>query len=313
MIFVSRPKKAPPLLVGPHSAGRIEFTTNKARLAANPAAELSFTVYKRAEIKLTLERVFKGKCAYCETRFGAGSDGAVEHYRPKGRLIAEGHPGYWWLAAQWANLLLSCQHCNEVRGQIIVTEGMSMEEAQRLHLAVIEKPTHGKGSQFPVRGVRRLPTSYKFSAEDALLIDPTRRNPQEHLHFPPDAGISLAVPVETAAGPDAYGLATINVTALNRYRLVRERTGVLMDLRKHVLELEGSLDAATAATSQAAKDAATERSAKALEAIAARAAPNRPYSSVAYSLHRRLVDWMREERDQGVQLPVPSLIDPELL
>lgn len=313
MIFVARPKKAPALLVGPHSAGRVEFSANKARIAANPAAELSFTVYKRPEIKLALDQIFKGKCAYCETRFGADSDGAVEHYRPKGRLIAEGHPGYWWLAAQWANLLLSCQHCNEVRGQIIVTAGMSMEEAARLHLEVIEKPTHGKGSQFPVRGVRRLPMSYKFDAEDALLIDPTRRDPREHLHFPPDAGISLAVPVETGAGPDAHGLATINVAALNRYRLVRERTGVLMDLRRHVLELESSLDAATAATSKAAKDAATERSTAALEAIAARAAPNRPYSSVAYFLHRRLIDWLREERDHGVQVPMPTLIDPEVL
>lgn len=52
-----------------------------------------------------------------------------------------------------------------------------------------------------------------------------------------------------------------------------------MDLRKHVLELESSINAAEAAIDQAAKDAATTRSEKALSAIAARAAKNRPYSS----------------------------------
>jgi hypothetical protein len=126
-------------------------------------------------------------------------------------------------------------------------------------------------------------------------------------------GISLAVPRETPTGPDAYGLATINVSALNRYRLVRERTGVLMDLRKHVLELESSLIAAEASVDPAAQDAATIRSTEALSAIAARAAKNRPYSSVAHDLHHRLIEWMQAERMNGVLLPVPSLINPDLL
>jgi hypothetical protein len=101
---------------------------------------------------------------------------------------------------------------------------------------------------------------------------------------------------------------------LQRGRLiVRERTGVLMDLRKHVLELESSLIAAEASVDPAAQDAATIRSTEALSAIAARAAKNRPYSSVAHDLHHRLIEWMQAERMNGVLLPVPSLINPDLL
>lgn len=308
MIFVSRPKKAPPSLSGQHSIGRTEFSANKILFTSNSKNEMTFEAYRRPDIKLALDVMFDGKCAYCETRFGANSDGAVEHYRPKGRIVAEDHPGYWWLASQWHNLLLSCQHCNERRGQIIVTIGMTMEEAARLYRETINKPVHGKGSQFPIRGLRRRPRK-----EDALLIDPTSRDPKRHLHFPPDPGISLAVPRETPTGPDAYGLATINIGALNRYRLVRERTGVLMDLRKHVLELESSLVAAAASADQPSKDAATIRSTEALSAIAARGAKNRPYSCVARDLHHRLIEWMQAERLNGIQLPVPSLINPNLL
>lgn len=308
MIFVFRPKKVPASLRGSASHGVAEFNSNKALFNADPLSKLKFTAYRRADVKQALDIVFSEKCAYCESRFGAGSDGAVEHYRPKGRFIAENRPGYWWLAARWDNLLLSCQHCNEGRGQIIVTPGMAMEEATRLHRDTLKKPTHGKGNQFPIKGVRRRPKK-----EDALLIDPTRTDPRKHLYFPPDQGISLAVPRETPAGPDVYGLATINVSALNRFRLVRERTGVLMDLRDHVLELERSIDAAEAAQDEAAKDAARNRSTTALAAIAARAARNRPYSAVARDLHLLLIEWMQAERCEGVRLPIPSLIASELL
>ena len=47
--------------------------------------------------------------------------------------------------------------------------------------------------------------------------------------------------------------------------------------------------------------------------LAARAAKNRPYSSVAHDLYLRLIEWMRAERKDGLQLPVPSLINPDLL
>lgn len=313
MIFVARTKKVPLSLRGPNSAGRKEFARAKVHFNTNRTGTFNFAAYRRPDVKIALEIMFDAKCAYCETRFMADCDGGVEHYRPKGRMVAENHPGYWWLAAQWQNLLATCQHCNEVRGQIIVTPRMSMEEATRLHRETFKKPTHGKGSQFPIRGRRRFPTSHALNIEDGLLINPTTQDPKEHLHFPPNTGISLAVPHQTPVGPDEYGLATINVSALNRYQLVRERTILLMDLRKYVLDLERSIDEAEAAPDQPAKEAATARSTAALSAIEAYAAKDRRYSAVAYWLHLRLIEWLEVERDTGVQMPVPSLIDAGLV
>src|SRR4051812_22350680 len=82
------------------------------------------SVYKSA--KPFLDKLFGGKCAYCEVIIEASHPTEVEHYRPKGAVKdeeeevvtiqtpngAEDHPGYWWLAYEWNNLLPSCIDCN---------------------------------------------------------------------------------------------------------------------------------------------------------------------------------------------------------
>jgi uncharacterized protein (TIGR02646 family) len=57
--------------------------------------------YKRTDIKIALNNVYKGKCAFCEQ---AEELTHVEHYRPK--------QIYYWLAYSWDNLLISCPTCN---------------------------------------------------------------------------------------------------------------------------------------------------------------------------------------------------------
>lgn len=53
------------------------------------------------------------KCCYCEKPIELKRASDVEHYRPKGRVHeAPRHPGYWWLAYSWSNLLYACKHCN---------------------------------------------------------------------------------------------------------------------------------------------------------------------------------------------------------
>jgi hypothetical protein len=83
-----------------------------------------------------LDNVFHGKCAYCET-LAPRFPGHAEHFRPKGRVDVRDpvtgrsvpasvewpdgtratHPGYFWLAYHWKNLLPACQDCNSGRGK----------------------------------------------------------------------------------------------------------------------------------------------------------------------------------------------------
>jgi uncharacterized protein (TIGR02646 family) len=57
--------------------------------------------YKQADIRVALNNIYKGKCAFCEQKEEVTH---VEHYRPKKK--------YYWLAYSWDNLLMSCPSCN---------------------------------------------------------------------------------------------------------------------------------------------------------------------------------------------------------
>src|SRR5262245_40916138 len=64
-----------------------------------------------------LNDLFKKKCAYCESSL-LTAPGDLENFRPKatvsdeeGKSVSE---GYWWLAYDWNNLLLSCGTCNRL-------------------------------------------------------------------------------------------------------------------------------------------------------------------------------------------------------
>ncbi|HEX9367920.1 MAG TPA: hypothetical protein VF921_14920 [Vicinamibacterales bacterium] len=99
--------------------------------------EVKFKDTVWGELKLwLLDNVFYGKCAYCET-LAPRYPGHAEHFRPKGRVDVRDpatgksvpakvewpdgklatHPGYFWLAYNWKNLLPACQDCNSGRGK----------------------------------------------------------------------------------------------------------------------------------------------------------------------------------------------------
>src|SRR5258707_9682786 len=68
-----------------------------------------------------LVNVFYRKCAYCEFDYLPAAYGDAEHYRPKGQVSIDGaivhidgkpHPGYYWLAYHWKNIVPSCEKCN---------------------------------------------------------------------------------------------------------------------------------------------------------------------------------------------------------
>ena len=110
-----------------------------------------------------------------------GFFGEAEHYRPKNAVTTEvdgkavkvtqanglPHPGYYWLAYDWRNLLPSCQVCN-----------------------------NAKSSQFPITGKRVFdPQEGPDPAtldkiEKPLLLNPYRDHPGEHLNFGIDGQIA---------------------------------------------------------------------------------------------------------------------------
>lgn len=181
-----------------------------------------------------LKNVFNGKCGYCETGI-IRSPGDAEHFRPKGRVTVRPsvnlagktigkktelalardesdnqtpHPGYFWLAYNWKNLLPSCEACNRgvgkrdlfpVNKDHVLLKKLTDEEVLRL-----------KAPPYPSKswaGCYYLQPEDLDAIEDPLLLHPYFDDPREHLVFG-DCGI-VAARDGSAKGEysiDVYGL-----------------------------------------------------------------------------------------------------------
>jgi len=196
----------------------------------------TFSKYKSQIAKEQLNELFHKKCAYCESRYAHVTPMDVEHFRPKsgyldpnGKLV---QPGYYWLAAEWDNLLPSCVDCNRARKQNRVS-------ATGAH----STKTVGKENHFPLApGSRRAKKPNEHKDEVALLLDPCGGDSlAKHLQFT-DQGYVMAHPGKEEKA-QSKGLNTIEVCALDRADLVAERLSWLKRLKsemKHACEGEKS-------------------------------------------------------------------------
>lgn len=146
-------------------------------------------------LREALHIIFADKCAYCESKLGR-LEGEISQLRPPSNAASshkekDSPDHYAWLAYEWRNMLLLCQQCERMKGNL-----------------------------FPVEGPRALPqTTWKeaVAAEEALLLDPCVDEPRRHLGY---TGNGLVYPVSKR------GLATIEVLGLNRSELQKGRANV---------------------------------------------------------------------------------------
>ncbi|MCA0873048.1 hypothetical protein LCL97_19635 [Seohaeicola saemankumensis] len=264
-----------------------------------------FKVYKHAEVKAALEKLFHGKCAYCESFYSAQAPVDVEHFRPKGAVEGEAeHPGYWWIAMEWENLLPSCIDCNRRRRQPTPVPSDSLV---KLRERAVEVQNTGKKDVFPIAGRRAEAETDNLTLEQAYLLDPCRDDPEEHLtyHLDPDDMIALVLPrgddatavpalgetdavVDGAAsaGVSVRGAVSIQVYGLNRLGLVQARTRVLRHL-EFLLDLICRIDE-VAKVLEASGEPEIREAAQTLEGLIGRiveeikqmAEPDAPYSAM---------------------------------
>ena len=218
MIHIDRKRIDPPkILTGKDERGPRETERAIEHMKNTPDEPFKFRVYSDPKVKQALIELFESKCAYCESKFLHVYSGDIEHFRPKGE-IEEAHPskpGYYWLAADWDNLLLSCRNCNQKLKHEIVGED--------------KKKTMGKMNQFPlangfkhVQSHENHPQSIKTEDKHRLLLDPCKDNPQEHLSFDEKTAVIRA--------ESDKGRASIEVFVLQRVPLVQAREKVLIEI-----------------------------------------------------------------------------------
>lgn len=196
-------------------------------VAANKDKKFTYKVYKVKPVQEKLEELFRGKCAYCESKYVATQPLDVEHYRPKGAIHINGKletPGYYWLACEWTNLLPSCIDCNRERQQ-------TLPDGTKINA--------GKKNYFPVTDEsRRWRRHADQDREQRLLLDPCRDEPARHLEF---TGEGLVRPALSPAGRTSKkGDTSIKVYGLQRRGLVerrRERALLVLAQIERVREL----------------------------------------------------------------------------
>lgn len=279
-------------------------------------ASFAFKLYKAPDIRAGLETLFHGKCAYCETRYAHQAPVDIEHYRPKGAVEDDkDHPGYWWLAARWENLVPSCIDCNRRRTQTVAVGLATFADfAAALRAQPPQNILAGKKDAFPIAGMRARKDQDDLQAEQPYFLNPTIDKAEDYLDYYLDHAhdgrqpLALILPKLRPVGhldrhpqsppgepgPSIRGLMTIQFCGLNRLALVQERTAVLRRLeflRETLFQIDAaakSLQECRATAPADLKDKLKKPAAmleglvvRLVDELTATADPRQPYSTLA--------------------------------
>lgn len=181
----------------------------KTSVAQGSRNEVDPKLYGRKSIReeyfFSKDSPFYSKCVYCETLISRTSEGDIEHFRPHGAVSSKSwepimipdaqgqeipHPGYYWLAYDWKNLVPACQTCNR-SGKI---------GTRRI----------GKSTRFPVAKTHASQPGDDLAAEEPLLINPASGDPEDdpekHLMFNTSNAMLDSLTERGGACIDIFGL-----------------------------------------------------------------------------------------------------------
>jgi uncharacterized protein (TIGR02646 family) len=164
--------------------------------------EFDSSIYAHKTVKQALIKAQHQKCCFCERLIG--TDGDVEHFRPKqaykqatGEALQ--YPAYYWLAYEWENLYLACTGCNQ----------------------------RHKQNLFPLQNPDERATNHKQSIEQEkpIFIDFGKENPEEFIGFRGEVAYAIS--------GNQRGQVTIDSLKLNNIdrTLLEQRLEHLADLK----------------------------------------------------------------------------------
>jgi uncharacterized protein (TIGR02646 family) len=235
MIKVAKTKRDFPAIL--NSLGQAEATLNLNAVKTGKYAQMKFKIYKHPDVETALLKVFKNKCAYCEAKTSYAAPWDFEHFRPKSKTIPKGtkrgkYFGYYWLASDWNNLLLSCINCNRPKRHYVPGQ--------------VNRITIGKHEQFPLDDDTLRWTSPKskigYTVEEKvrLLVHPCKEYPESYFFYitsGPDLGN-----IKPKSGIKGLKLRkaeqSIVTYALHRMDLVNARANLISEINRKILVIE---------------------------------------------------------------------------
>lgn len=154
--------------------------------------------------KTALQKYQNGKCCFCERRRDANAESDVEHFRPKLKVTDADHPGYWWLAYEWSNLLFSCKACNS--------------EFKQSHFPLVNETSRARTKDDDL------------SMERPVLINPSFEDPADFIDYDWDSDSNKVFLVGN--DPENRGSETIRILGLVvRDDLHEGRVGMVLTLK----------------------------------------------------------------------------------
>ncbi|MEO1514325.1 MAG: hypothetical protein AAFV95_04910 [Bacteroidota bacterium] len=210
---------------------------------------VKFDKYGAAGVKEALIEMCNSKCAYCESVFLHVYYGDIEHFRPKkeikfqlGEELIKIKPGYYWLANDWNNLLLSCLFCNQAKKQKVRRRGDDGEWQ-------IDKITIGKQNKFPLLDLDlfRADRDHRDwdnggreeDEENRLIIDPCVDEPEAFFTYTTE-GVIRPKPADGKEKLMAEN--SIRVFALQRLYLVQEREKKLIEILAQINRIRQAVE-----------------------------------------------------------------------
>lgn len=175
----------------------------------------------------SLDGAFHGKCVYCESDISSSQRIDIDHYRPKGAIkdsngkkikvtvngVENDHPGYYWLAYDWRNLVPTCQLCNQANKRR-ADGGKAI----------------GKLDYFPLQNEQaRAKAPGEEAIEAPLLINPLWEDPGASLELD-STGVFTSKDV-----PNGRGQACIDTFGLNFKGLADVRAEIYDDVLKRMM------------------------------------------------------------------------------
>jgi len=208
----------------------------------------SYSVYSQKSVRDALKIMFHGKCAYCESKITSIYNGDIEHFRPKGGYCNDSSqpltkPGYYWLAAEWENLLFACPFCNQTNTHEILDDGSIQEVVQ------------GKLNQFPIKNeIYRLTHNHgqiyflnnnnytqAFLGEEKerLLLKPCTDEVEKHFIYSENGLILENEGLSVIESERAK--TSIKVYALQRLGLVQSREEKIILIKAQIRRVEQAI------------------------------------------------------------------------
>jgi|SoiMethySBSTD1v2_1073268.scaffolds.fasta_scaffold00176_23 hypothetical protein len=277
-----------------------------------PTKAYPFERYSEHAVCFALDALFYGKCAYCESVYRAVDARDVEHFRPKGGVSeSPGHPGYWWLAANWTNLLPSCPPCNQRRRQLAYdpTKPLAEFEAAR---QLEPEMTSGKANAFPVSKNNWITDEQgNLAAEDPLLINPCDRDPSNHLEFvfdwkkpqyiwEADPVTPIIRPHQNSGQDDPYALASIAIYGLRRADLFRTQMERVRELQLLCIPIVDLVRDLAQDPPPANAAVLTNRLKQYKTNLTAFAKPDKPYAAIARAFIKQFDAELQRLVEEGV-------------